>query len=332
MPARCPLTHPRKPHLLPLVERLVKVHERGADRRGGGAHGGKALAHRVHAADWGERGLGGAGAPERVGGLERSGDELVEGDALRRAQTHVALDLAHRPAAQHRRKLFAHGAAPAGRGGLTRSGLAGGGVGAGAIAAGGILAALAPLLLRIAPGRGLARSGRGRRRHVAVEARLLLVVERAVEGRERGLDRVEGRERGVDPLLHRLEPRRRRRGHVLRAVGGKTLGRLLGALAQRRERGALLLVGADALPDGVERPVLELGALPAAAADKLLDHGAERAAAGAAQRSIAAVGLATASLILAIALAGAPPILVADAPLVIAGAPPVVIAGAPAVV
>src|SRR5262245_2548362 len=188
-------------------------------------------------------------------------------------------------------------------------------------------AALAPLLLRLAGGRGRTRCGRGRRRHVAVEARLLLVVERAVEGRERGLDRVEGRERGVNPLLHRLEPRRRRRGHVLRAVGGKTLGRLLGVLAQRRERGALLLVGADALPDGVERPVLELGALPAAAADELLDHDAERAAAGAAQRGIAALGIAPARPILA--LARAPPILVARAPLVIAGAPAVVgLAGA----
>ena len=57
------------------------MHERGADRGGGGTHGGKALAHRVHAADRGERGLGRAGAPERVGGLERSGDELVERDA-----------------------------------------------------------------------------------------------------------------------------------------------------------------------------------------------------------------------------------------------------------
>jgi hypothetical protein len=34
------LTHPRKPHLLPPVERLVEVRERGADRGGGGAHGG----------------------------------------------------------------------------------------------------------------------------------------------------------------------------------------------------------------------------------------------------------------------------------------------------
>src|SRR5262249_43182175 len=160
---------------------------------------------------------GRAGAPERVGGLERSGDELVEGDALRRAQAHVALDLAHRPAAQRRGKLLAHGA-PAGRGGfasglawggLARGSVAGGGVGAGAIAAGGILPALAPVVLRVAPGCGLTRIGRGRRRHhVAVEARLLLVVERAVEGRERGLDRVEGRKRGVDALLHRLEPRR----------------------------------------------------------------------------------------------------------------------------
>jgi hypothetical protein len=45
----------------------------------------------------------GQAPPERVGGLERSGDELVERDALRRAQTHVALDLTHRPprAASH---------------------------------------------------------------------------------------------------------------------------------------------------------------------------------------------------------------------------------------
>ena len=48
------------------------------------------------------------------------------------------------------------------------------------------------------------------------------------------------------------------------------LGRLVGALAQRRERGAFLLVGADDLRDGVERPVLELGALLAAAAHELL--------------------------------------------------------------
>src|SRR5215470_10872680 len=130
-------THSRKSHLLPLVERLVEVRERGADRGGGGAHGGKALAHRVHAADRGERGLGGAGAAERVGGLERRGDELVERDALRRAQAHVALDLAHRPAAQHRRKLLAHGAAPGRRGGLA-SGLAGGGLARGSLARGGI--------------------------------------------------------------------------------------------------------------------------------------------------------------------------------------------------
>src|SRR5438270_6637812 len=76
------LTHPRKPHLLPLIQRLVEAHERGADRGGGRAHCGKALAHRLHAADRGERGLGGAGAAERVGGFKRGGDELVERDAL----------------------------------------------------------------------------------------------------------------------------------------------------------------------------------------------------------------------------------------------------------
>ena len=41
----------------------VEAHERGADHGGGGEHGSKALAHCVHAADRGERGLGGAGAP-----------------------------------------------------------------------------------------------------------------------------------------------------------------------------------------------------------------------------------------------------------------------------
>jgi hypothetical protein len=131
----------------------------------------------------------------------------------------------------------------------------------------------------------------------------------SVEGRERRLDRVEGRKRRVDPLLHRLEPRRRRHGHVLRAVGGEPLRRLLGALAQAFERIALLLVGADDLSDRVERPVLELGALLGAAADELHDHGTERPAAGAAQRGIAALGLAPARPILAIAAAA--PILVA---------------------
>src|SRR5262245_57246331 len=65
-----PLTHPREPHLLPLVERLVEAHQRGADRGGGRAHSGKPLAHRVHAIDWGERGLGGASGGERVGGFD----------------------------------------------------------------------------------------------------------------------------------------------------------------------------------------------------------------------------------------------------------------------
>jgi hypothetical protein len=85
------LTHPRKPDLLPLIERLVEAHQRGADRGGGGAHGGKALAHRLHATNRGERGVAGAGAHERVGGLERGGDELVERDALRPAQTNAGL-------------------------------------------------------------------------------------------------------------------------------------------------------------------------------------------------------------------------------------------------
>src|SRR5262249_58007704 len=162
------------------------------------------------------RARGGRAPPGRGAALKRRGDGPVEANALLRAQPPAALDPAHGPPAQHRRKLLAHGA-PAGRsgltwGGLARGSLAGGGVGAGAIAAGGILSALAPILLRLAPGRGLTRSGRGRRRQGAVEARLLLVVERAVEGRERGLERVAGRGRGDGPLLPRLDPRRYARG------------------------------------------------------------------------------------------------------------------------
>src|SRR5262249_43136656 len=127
----------------------------------------------------------------------------------------------------------------------------------------------------------------------------------------------------------RLEPRRGRRGHVLRTVGGEALGRLLGAVAQRRERGALGVVGADDLRDGVERPVLELGPLRPAAADELLDHNGEPTAAAGAHHGVATLGLAPARPILA--LAAAPPVvaITAAAPLVIAGAPAVVgIAGA----
>src|SRR5258708_1066511 len=238
------LTHPRKPHLLPLVERLVEVHERGADRGGGRAHGGKALAHRVHAADRGERALGGGGAPARGGGPQRGGGGGGSGD-------------------------------------------------------------------------------------VGGEAGLLGVVERAVERRQRRLHLVERRKRGVDPLLHRLEPRRRRRGHVPRAVGGEALRRRLGALAQAFERSALGLVSADDLRDGVERPVLELGALLAPAPHDLLAHGGERTTAAGAHHGIATRGLAPARPILAIA--AAPPVIAiaATAPLVIAGAPAIVaLAGA----
>src|SRR5262249_56469895 len=95
------LTHPRKSPRLPLVERLVEARERGADRGGGGANGGRALAHNLHPAARGGRGLGGAGGGERVGGFERRGDELVERNALRRAQPHGALGLTHRPGGEH---------------------------------------------------------------------------------------------------------------------------------------------------------------------------------------------------------------------------------------
>jgi hypothetical protein len=138
-----------------------------------------------------------------------------------------------------------------------------------------------PLVLRLARARRLRRVGCGRRSHVAVEPRLLLVVERGVERPQHGLDGVEGRKRRGDALLRRLEPRRGRGGNVLRAVGGKPLRRLLGGIAQAVERLALGLVSADGARDRVERPVLELGRLHGAAAHELVDGGAERAAAAA---------------------------------------------------
>src|SRR5258707_627646 len=67
--------------------------------------------------------VGAGGYPGRPGATDRMGDvkqgcnELVERDALRPVETNIALDLAHRPVAQHRRERLAH-RAPAGRGGL----------------------------------------------------------------------------------------------------------------------------------------------------------------------------------------------------------------------
>src|SRR5438132_8511575 len=163
-------THAGEAELLALVEGLVEARERRADGGGGGAHGGKALAHRLHAADRRERGLGRAGGGKRVGGFERGGDELVEGDALRTGEPHVALDLAHRPVAQRGGEVFAH-AAPAGRR-WARRGVARGslfarggcfargsffareGIVAPALAARGIVGDLARLL-RLAPAGGL---------------------------------------------------------------------------------------------------------------------------------------------------------------------------------
>src|SRR5262245_28747528 len=329
-----PSTHPGEALLLALVERLVEVKERGADCGGGGAHGGQALAHRLHAADRGERGLAGAGRGERVGGLERSGDELIEGDALRARELHIALDFAHRPVAQHAGKRLA-AAAPAGRS-LTRvlarrvvarSRVARCGVIAPAMPARGVVAALATRLLRLAASRRVRRVACLRRiaPYVAVEPRLLLVVERGVERLERGLDRVEGGERRGDALLHRLEPRRRRRRHVARALGREALARLLRLAAQRLERGALSLVGPDGAGDVVERPVRELRPLRGAAAHELVDRGAEGAVAAARQRELARDGGSTRGRrIVAVALAAAI-LLARAAPLVAipAIAPPV---------
>ena len=66
-------THPRKPNLLPLVQRLVEVRERGTDRSGGRPHRGEPGAQGCHATDRSERGFGGARVGERVGSFERGG-------------------------------------------------------------------------------------------------------------------------------------------------------------------------------------------------------------------------------------------------------------------
>src|SRR5262249_48689152 len=153
-----------------------------------------------------------------------------------------------------------------------------------------------------------------RRPNPPIGPRLLLVVERAEKGLQRRLDDVVGLERRVDPLRHRLEPRRGRRRHLLRAVLGEPLRRLVGGVAQIRERVALRLVGGNRLRDRIGRPVLGLGRLHGAAAHERVDGGAERPAAGAGQRSGARRGSA------GFALACAPAVLLAHGAPVIAAA------------
>jgi len=57
--------------------------------------------------------------------------------------------------------------------------------------------------------------------HVALESRLLFVIQRAVERLHRRLQCGERGERDVYPLLNRFETRRQCGGHLLRAVGGE---------------------------------------------------------------------------------------------------------------
>src|SRR5262245_36541378 len=175
-----------------------------------------------------------------------------------------------------------------------------------------IVLPLAPIFLRLAPAGRLGRVRRGRRRHAAVEARLLLVVERAIERLQLRLDRVVCRKGGGEALLRRLEPRRGRGRNVLRALGGEPLRGLLGGIAQAFERLALVIVGADRTRYRLERPVVELGGLRGTAAGELIDGRAERAAAAAVQHEIAALGRSSARQVLAIAPAAA--IIVAGAP------------------
>src|SRR5262245_54021162 len=91
--ARAPASiHLREALLLAAVERVVETGERGADRRRRRAHGGEARAQHLEAARHGQRAVGRAGGGERVGRLQRGGEELVERAALRVVEAHGALD------------------------------------------------------------------------------------------------------------------------------------------------------------------------------------------------------------------------------------------------
>jgi len=59
-------THPGKLDLLPLVQRLVELRQRGADGDCGLTHGSKTYAQQGQAGGRSERGLSGAGTRERV--------------------------------------------------------------------------------------------------------------------------------------------------------------------------------------------------------------------------------------------------------------------------
>src|SRR5882724_12356518 len=81
-----------------------------------------------------------------------------------------------------------------------------------------------------------------------IEARLLLVAERTVEAIECRLHGIERVQRGLEPLLHRGDATGR--GHVLVALAARLeiLGGFACCLAERLERGRLLLGRLDRPP------------------------------------------------------------------------------------
>src|SRR5262249_44393815 len=97
-----------------------------------------------------------------------------------------------------------------------------------------------------------------------IEARLLLVIERAVELLERRPHGAYRRQHGLEPLAHRLDPprrcaRQRRRARCLEGVEGLRVGVL-----EVVEEAALGVVRLDGLRNPLDGPVRQPGGLPAA--------------------------------------------------------------------
>ena len=96
---------------------------------------------------------------------------------------------------------------------------------------------------------------RARGRTQRIKARLLFIIQRIVEFRERGLHDLHCGKRGVEPLLHRLDPTRGGEHLVGRATDLKAFRRLDGGILQFVERGLLRRRGVDRLADTVDRQI-----------------------------------------------------------------------------
>ncbi len=154
--------------------------------------------------------------------------------------------------------------------------------------------------LQLASGFALAEDASGGRRALLlwlaelradlVEARLLLVAQRAAEGFERGLhglDRLVGR---LQPLDHRFQPSGRRHRHDVRAGFLEARGRLAGRLAQVFEQVLLVLRRLHRVGDLPQRPGRDaLGLVGAEVARRLGDASGRGGAARRGARGHAAI-------------------------------------------